>query len=849
MSSPTGSSQWFANPGANFYNDVNVTSLRLAGNANLAINNADGGTSNKVATFSFWFKRTELTVLQHLIHSVNDSGGASFGITLDADDSISVTQYNGTSPFNSGQYDFGVTTDPVKLRDTSAWYHLVVDIDTTEAAEGNRIKIYVNGVAQTVVATNDGSGSQDFADENQTLAIFQDGTIKLGSLVTDGQFAHCYLAECNGVDGLSLGPTAFGESNNGVWIPIVPAVSEYGNHGFRLRFTSTTHDAPASIGSAETDNIGADSSGKNNHFTAIDAIAASDCAMPDSPENNFCTMNDLYRFAYSGGDTLTKGNLLSTHGSSGVTNNVFTTHAISNSWGLNWYAEVRINAYTNGSIWVGVVREVGKAAGGLYTAGVRSNGYAYKTDGNKTTTDNNGASYGDSYAAGDIIGIFLDTENGTVFFSKNGTVQNSGTVAFSSIAAENGYFLMGVDADPGNNVTWNFGQDSSFAGTETATSNADANDLGTFHTAPPSGFLAVCTANFPDPVIGPNSDTKATDHFDTVIRTGTGSEATVALDFQPDFLWTKTRSHAVNHNIASSSLTYNYSFLQPNEDTPENTGASAYYMTPTSTGYTVGTGDNINQNNYTFVDWLWRANGGTATATISESGDNPAAVVQANPTAGFSIVAYTGTQAVGTIAHGLGAVPKLMIFKNRAVDGNGWIVYHETTDQTDFLFLNNTNATADNANRFNDTAPTSSVFTLGADANINDDGVACIGFIFAEVEGYSSIGYYKGNNNVNGPLILTGFRPAWIISKKTSGTGNWEMFDTVRDTSNTTGKYLLANSSDAEGDTGTNTAGHVFDIVSNGFKIRNTNADRNANNAIYIYMAFAENPFKYANAR
>ena len=187
----------------------------------------------------------------------------------------------------------------------------------------------------------------------------------------------------------------------------------------------------------------------------------------------------------------------------------------------------------------------------------------------------------------------------------------------------------------------------------------------------------------------------------------------------------------------------------------------------------------------------------------------------------------------------------MMIFKNRAVDGNGWIVYHAgntAAPETDFLFLNNTNATADNANRFNDTAPTNSVFTLGADANINDNGVACIGFIFAEVEGYSKFGSYTGNGNVDGAFVYLGFRPAWILLKCQNDACSWNILDNTRDPINTVLEYILPNSADAAADL------VQADFLSNGIKFRTTNAERNGTRVI-LYMAFAESPFKYANAR
>jgi len=255
----------------------------------------------------------------------------------------------------------------------------------------------------------------------------------------------------------------------------------------------------------------------------------------------------------------------------------------------------------------------------------------------------------------------------------------------------------------------------------------------------------------------------------------------------------------------------------------------------------------VNTNNESYVAWNWKANGGTATATISESGNNPAAVVQANPTAGFSIITYTGTGAAGTIAHGLSSAPKWIITKTRSHTGD-WMVYHganTSAPQTDFLKLNETNVTEDLNTVFNDTAPTSSVFTLGSNGDVNTDGRTQVAYVFAEVEGYSKFGVYTGNGNASGPFVYTGFRPAWVLVKRTDVVNNWMMSDSARDPDNVVTELLYANLANAA------YALLHLDFLSNGFKVRATNASWNTNGGTYIYMAFADSvgAFKYANAR
>ncbi len=268
-------------------------------------------------------------------------------------------------------------------------------------------------------------------------------------------------------------------------------------------------------------------------------------------------------------------------------------------------------------------------------------------------------------------------------------------------------------------------------------------------------------------------------------------------------------------------------------------------------GFSMSSGDSgtVNGSGDTYVAWNWKA-GGTA---VSNTDGTITSSVSANTDAGFSIVTYTGNKTRGaTIGHGLGVKPDMIIMKNRQL-GVSWVVWFPNLQANNQLLeLNSTGAVLTNTGDpnawWNNTAPTSSVITLGDYDGINDD-LNMVAYVFAEIESYSKFGSYIGNGSTDGTFVYTGFRPAFIMSKKTSGTGNWEMFDTTRDPINYSGKYILANSSDGEGDTGTNTAGHIFDILSNGFKLRNTNSDRNSSGGTYIYMAFAENPFKYANAR
>ena len=494
-----------------------------------------------------------------------------------------------------------------------------------------------------------------------------------------------------------------------------------------------------------------------------------------------------------------------------------------------------------------------KLAGGLYTAATRSNGYAYKIDGNKTTTDNNGSSYGNTYTAGDIIGIALDLDNNQIFFYKNGTIQNSGTAAFTSITAlDNGtadtsqHFVFGADTDPQNDFTFNFGQDSTFHAAVSAGGNADADGRGDFKYTVPTGYLAVCAANLPEPTIGPNSNTQADDHFNTAIWTGNATNRSITgIGFQPDWVWTKKRSAVQNHCVTDSSRGIG-NILFPDVNDAES--ATQLLTSFDSDGFSINTNALVNENTATYVAWNWKANGGT---TSSNSDGSITSTVQANTTAGFSISLYTGNATAGaTVGHGLGVAPSFVIVKTRSLSSaSSWLVGHDgiaSDAWTDGLFLDVSDAASDSANFWNDTAPSSSVVTLGGAYNpVNGNNATYVMYAFANVEGYSKFGSYSGNGNNDGSFIYTGFRPAWVLIKKSgSGTAaHWRLTDTARSPFNVTDAALSPSINSAE------FSENDMDILSNGFKLRQSNTYVSQDGVTFIYMAFAEAPFKYSNAR
>ena len=328
-------------------------------------------------------------------------------------------------------------------------------------------------------------------------------------------------------------------------------------------------------------------------------------------------------------------------------------------------------------------------------------------------------------------------------------------------------------------------------------------------------------------------------YHQTMLYTGNGASRSLTndgnSDLQPDWIWVKRRDDVGNNNVIDSTRGVTKLIFTQSDDDEET--LSDRVTSFDSDGFSTGNED-ANINTATYVAWQWKANGGTRT-TNTESGDNPGGGYQANTTAGFSIVDYTGTGAVGTMAHGLGAVPKMIIIKTRAV-GN-WNVYHKGIAATHYLLLSTNAAKADDDSRFNDTDPTSTVFTLGATGDVNGNDTPYIAYCFAEKQGYSKIGTFTGNGDTEGPFVYTGFKPAWIIYKRAGdGTNNWGQIDNRRDIHNPCINAAAANLNNAHGESSNNGSG---DMLSNGWKILASAGSRNASGVQYIYMAFAEHPF------
>jgi|TARA_B100000085_G_scaffold81907_1_gene73865 hypothetical protein len=576
-----------------------------------------------------------------------------------------------------------------------------------------------------------------------------------------------------------------------------------------------------------------DVSSNGNHFTPVNLDYRD--SVPDVPTNNFCTWNPLYNKSTYGGHTYSEGNLkvttpTSNYGSGG------TTFAIPPSG--KWYAEVYIENAA-GSVGIALNNPAAYVSGTSGSWYDSTDGIAYYSANGYKYLNASSSSYGATFAAGDIIGIAVNTDDNEVTFYKNNSTQG----AISKDAT--GYvFDVGDGSNGAGSITvWNFGQDSSFSGAKaTANSNADGNGHGSFAHAPPSGFLALCSQNLPDPSI-----TDGTEHFNTVLYTAASSNGTyniTGVGFQPDFSWVKNRDD-VERNLLFDSVRGNTSmtdkFLVSDAISAEGAnGVTGTTVTVNADGMqivesSIDSGE-LYFNSRTYVMWNWKA-GGTAASNSDGS-------ITSSVSAGeyMSICTWTGDGNSGaTIGHGLGKVPSMILVKRRNTD-LGWTVYHEALGTGSEMYLNMTQAVT--SSNFWLTSPTTSVFSVSSSDYINASGDTYVGYVFANLEGACKAGSYVGNGNADGPFIHVGFRVSWIMIRNKDDAGeHWEIWDSVRDPDNVVTKRLRASS------TGTEASSTFMDFVANGVKLRNTSGGYNSSGKTFIYLAFADQPFKFANAR
>jgi len=445
----------------------------------------------------------------------------------------------------------------------------------------------------------------------------------------------------------------------------------------------------------------------------------------------------------------------------------------------------------------------------------------------------------------DVIGHALNLDDLEMKFTKNGI--DEATYSISAASAAIGYVPSFYDfSDSGADTSeayFNFGQDSSFgARYGPANGKTDGNDEGDFVYEPPSGHLAMCTNNLTDSAV------TAGQHFNTILYTGDDSadRAITGVGFAPDLVWVKELNNTAHHVLVDSVRGAAGGRLSSNRNNAEDNGSGVAVGSFDSDGFTTGSSYSFINGSTPLIAFCWKANGSGSSNT---NGSINTTATSANTSAGFSISTYTGTGSNATIGHGLSKAPEWIIVKRRNA-AEGWATYHSgiaSDAQTDFVELHSTAAASDSDTRWNDTAPTTSVFSIGTHDSVNASSSTYVSYAWHSVEGYSKIGSYIGNGNAAGTFVYTGFKPAWVLIKPSSRTGHWFMANNKSSPSNDVDKVILAN--DSAGEYTDPNADCKKDFLSNGFRIRTADDNTNEDGSTYIFIAFAETQQKYSNAR
>lgn len=762
--------------------------------------------NRKTWTWSGWVKRSALGTYQQIFSTwTGSAASAKFSLGFYNNDKLVLAEGAGVAERRSTTQVF---------RDPSAFFHLLVAADTTQATANDRFKIYVNGSQITAFDTLNNPGQNDDTAVNQIGGHAVGGQIYASSSYND--FFSGYLADVFLIDGQQLTPSSFTEvsATTGQLIPKAYTGS-YGTNGFYLKFADNSTTAA----------LGTDSSGNGNTWTtnnfSVTAGAGND-SLVDTPTSygtdtgvggevrgNYATSNPLD----NGGQTLANGNLDIT----GIASNWRGTRGTIGMSSGKWYWEVTISFTNSGSnqSLLGIATNAASISGNYASAGAYGWEY-YSSNGNKFNNGSN-PGYGASYTSGDVIGIAFDADSGALTFYKNGSSQGTAYTGLTSGPYFPSFSLYGTSL-----VSFNAGQ-RAFA-----------------YTAP-SGFKALCDTNLGAPLTA-----KPNTVFDVALYTGNGGTQTLSTtaNFQPGLVWLKARSSTsiMSHNLQDVVRGTGANALLSDSTAGESTYSEGTISAFNATNVTLSSSLNgaRNANGASYVGWIWNA----GTSTVSNTAGSITSQVRANASAGFSVATWTGTgSGSATVGHGLGVAPRMMIVKDRS-NARNWLVYHITLGASSGVALNSTVAASGaDAGWWNNTSPTSTVATIGTYGN---ESANYVGYFWTPVVGYSSFGSYTGNGSSDGPFVYTGFRPRWIMVKSTGSAENWFLLDTARNTYNAVNSYLMPNSSSAE-DANNSTVN--TDFLSNGFKLRATTSALNTNAIIYIYAAFAENPFQYARAR
>jgi hypothetical protein len=771
-------------------------SLRFRGSVSAFLNRTPASSSNRRTwTWSGWVKLGRDPDGFFPLFGADANGYPCSGIALT---NFNIQFFSYTHP----SYDWQKISTMV-LRDPSAWYHIVAVTDTTNGTTEDRARVYINGQRITSWSTNNNPSPSFEGYVNSSSYV-----TKVGRFAGFGYFDGC-MSEVNFVDGLALDPSSFGQTSTstGAWIP-KKYTGTYGTNGFYLQFTDNS-----ALTTSSNVGLGKDFSGNGNYLAtnniSITAGSTYD-SMTDVPTltsataANYAVLNPLQ----------------TTQSASAPTNANLTSPANAGVWRRiggsmqlpttgKCYFEYTCDSFSSFATFsIGVFS--GNIDTGNNVIGTSATEWGYNGQSGYASNNNSNISSGFTTATtGDVLRLAYDASTGSLWFGINNTWQGASSPNPStgtSPTYTGVYNITPVMVQNWATQSANFGQRP-------------------FAFTPPTGFKALNTFNLSTPTI-----TQPNKNFDTVIWTGDQTNKQIPLNFTADFVWAKRRDSGDNHVLYDAIRGVNNG-LNSNTPDPEQTNDygldfdNGNYLAIDGTKYFGGGGG----SGITFVAWNWKE----------------------SVSAGFDILTYTGNGGTGAssqyVNHSLGVTPNVIITKVRSSGASNpnWYVYHSAVQNgaaSYYGFLNSATqwSTGSSPYQLWTLNPTQIAFNEGA----NESGKNYVAYVFAEVAGYSKFGSYTGNGDPNGTFIYTGFRPRYLMIKSTS-TESWELFDTSRSPFNQAVALLEADSPAGENNSSTS----AIDILSNGFKQRNTRAATNASSTTYIYMAFAESPFKYANAR
>ena len=793
--------------------DTTTSGVRLNNGDDSYFKRTTGSGNRKTWSFSCWVKRVGLGGYDYIFAQGPDgaTSGNWFLAGWQTDNTFWIGQQTG------GGYNLQYQTNK-RFRDPSAWFHMLIAVDTTQSTGGNRLKLYINGTQETSfsTATEPSEDADTWVGATSTCPVMYIGR------QPDGHGLDGYISNVQFVDGAQLTPSDVTktDSTTGQLVPKTYTGS-YGTNGFNLEFADTSGVTATTIGK--------DSSSNTNNYTPVNlsvtAGTAND-ALLDSPSNgdsaddtgvggqvtgNYATFSPLLN-----GGTLSQGAL---HASSGTQKRISSAFKMSSG---KWYFEFTLTS--------GTIQQFG--IGSTATANITSsppgdsphNSYIILTNGSAYHQGSTFATSLPSIGDGDVVGVAFDADSRKTWWSKNGSWMGSGSPNPAT------------GADPLVTVSASYAPYAPAVGAGGADAVNCAFNAGQrpFADTAPSGFKALCTANLPDPAIA-----KSEEHFDATIYTGNGSSSRSLspFAFQPDLLWIRARDAVQGHMFTDAlrgATKVIFSHLNWAEST-EGQSVTAFE----SDGWSMGNWANNNTNNEPYVAWAWKA---ATTASGTWGANSKAYSRRTNSSAGFSIIKFvadgsTGIPGTGAIPHGLGGKPDLVISKRLDSTGDWWTGFDSLDGSFDVLKLNDTAAKSDESYTIYDA---DEISNWGC-----PDGSDQLYYAFKNIPGYSEVGTYTGNNSSDGKQIILDFKPRFLIIKRTDGVGKWAVNDTARDFNSEWGNdtSLYANSNVVE----TTSSSLNVDFLSNGFKLRSNNASYNGTGT-YLYIAFADRPFKYSRA-